>query len=725
MARSKDLNINIVAKTKKLNDSLKKSRILFRKNFGEISAMATKAGRSMTMGLTAPLALMGVASVKAFDEQAKAVAQVEAGLKSTGSAVGLTSKELQKMASDLQAKTIFGDEEILKGATSQLLTFTNIAGDNFARTQKVALDLATRLDGDLKSASIQLGKALNDPVANLTALSRAGIQFSADQKAVIKSLVETGNLAEAQVIILDELEKQYGGSAEAAAQAGLGPFKQLANIISDLSEDFGRLIAEALTPYIEKIKDMVDWFGHLSDANKRWLLIIGAVAAAIGPLLMAVGMMMPALVSLAGMISTVIGLQWSWNAALLANPIGVVVGALAIFVGGIVSLIRKIQRARNYQDDIAESQRQWTKEVEAGTKALKAQHAQLTATATNQQILADLTVDNVRGALGRIDGLIANFDAYNELMLPQSTLDRVVELEEHFKNVETFGISPLAMAVAQVRDEMEALADTGGGDGTDPTLVGGLTLEQYKALHERAAEVRALAEMNADMMISENSAELEAEWHARIEARTDALAMHFEDVALAEEEMWDAEDERLATYGQAIINQAEKTAATWAKVGQAIGDAMGQAFRVMMTDADDTWEQIKKIFSNLILGAISSAIANAVASAFHPASAENAVTGGTAGAVKAAKFATMIPAMIPPFPMAAGGIVSGPMLSLVGEYPGAGSNPEVVAPLDKLRSMIADVGVGAPVVVTGRISGRDILISNERTALDRNRVRGN
>ena len=67
-----------------------------------------------------------------------------------------------------------------------------------------------------------------------------------------------------------------------------------------------------------------------------------------------------------------------------------------------------------------------------------------------------------------------------------------------------------------------------------------------------------------------------------------------------------------------------------------------------------------------------------------------------------------------------GGIVSGPTLGLVGEYPGASTNPEVIAPLDKLRSMLG----GQSVMVTGKISGRDILLTSERNAIDRNRVRG-
>ena len=332
MAKMKNMIIAIGLDQKalrKMNKQLRDTKRNFKRDFGAIADSVKNAGRTMSMAITAPLAIMGVASVKAFDQQAKAIAQVEAGLMSTGAAVGYTSEQLQKMAADLQSKTIFGDEEILKDATSQLLTFTNIAGTNFARTQKVALDLATRLDGDLKSASIQLGKALNDPVANLTALSRAGIQFSSDQKAVIKSLTETGRLAEAQTIILDELEKQYGGSAEAAAAAGMGPFKQLANSVSDMSEAFGGLIAEALTPLIGHIKSVVTWVSSLNSAQKGWVLGISAVAAAIGPLLLGIGMMLPAISRTVGMLKLLTVAQLKANAAMLLNPYLAVAAALA------------------------------------------------------------------------------------------------------------------------------------------------------------------------------------------------------------------------------------------------------------------------------------------------------------------------------------------------------------------------------------------------------------
>lgn len=213
-------------------------------------------------------------SVAAFQTQEKAIAQVNAGLKSTGYNVGFTSEQLQQMASDLQKSTLFGDEQIMKDATAQLLTFTNITGEQFERTQKAALDLATRLDGDLKGASIQLGKALNDPIANLSALSRSGIQFSASQKEMIKTMVESGRLSEAQTLILDELNKQYGGSAEAAAKAD-GGLTQLSNAIGDAKEKFGKLIVEALRPTIQSLKT---FFENLSEDDiRRFVSTLGTI----------------------------------------------------------------------------------------------------------------------------------------------------------------------------------------------------------------------------------------------------------------------------------------------------------------------------------------------------------------------------------------------------------------------------------------------------------------
>lgn len=237
----------------------------FGRNVGNYPKMFSRVGAAVkSFGLTMLAAFSFRAigsffksSIAGFQQQEKAVAKVEQAIKSTGGAAGRTGEQLKKMASDLQSNTLFGDEQILNEVTAQLLTFTNISGDQFDRTQAVALDLATVLDGDLKSASIQLGKALNDPVANLSALSRSGIQFSTEQKALIKTLTETGRLAEAQGVILTELERQYGGQAAAAADAD-GGITQLKNTFGDLKEIIGGELLKVIKPIAKDLKQFIE-----------------------------------------------------------------------------------------------------------------------------------------------------------------------------------------------------------------------------------------------------------------------------------------------------------------------------------------------------------------------------------------------------------------------------------------------------------------------------------
>jgi hypothetical protein len=316
------INIKFQVDLKQFSDGMQNSL----REIDKFGKKMQSAGKSLSTYLTLPLIAAGAGAVALFDKQAKAVAQVEAGLKTTGNQAGFTSEKLQKMATDLQNNSLFGDEDILGNVTAQLLTFTNIAGDQFDRTQLAALNLATRLGGDLKSASIQLGKALNDPVANLSALSRSGIQFSKDQKALINSLAETGRLAEAQTIILNELDKQYGGSAQAAAEAGAGGIKQLSNSFGDLMESFGEIINEGIKPFVLKLKEMVQGFQDLSPSTKKIIVVVSAFAAALGPLLVVVGAVasaIPAVISGFSAIGVV-------SAATLLPVLAIVAGLTAI-----------------------------------------------------------------------------------------------------------------------------------------------------------------------------------------------------------------------------------------------------------------------------------------------------------------------------------------------------------------------------------------------------------
>lgn len=80
---------------------------------------------------------------------------------------------------------------------------------------------------------------------------------------------------------------------------------------------------------------------------------------------------------------------------------------------------------------------------------------------------------------------------------------------------------------------------------------------------------------------------------------------------------------------------------------------------------------------------------------------------GAGFASAAAAFVEGIGAM----PFANGGLVYGPTLALMGEYSGASTNPEVIAPLDKLKSIIGTGGAAVPATIRGKVRGRDLVLT--------------
>ncbi len=203
----------------------------------------------------------GVMSVKAYQESENAIAQTNAVLKSTGGVAGVSAQQVTELATSLQKVTKYSDEDV-RSVENLLLTFTSIGKDIFPQATSTVLDMATALGEDTKSASIQLGKALQDPILGITALRRVGVNFSDAQKDVITNLVETGHKAEAQKLILKELQKEFGGSAEAAGNTFAGSLEKLKNKLNDVEEIVGKVITDRLQPFVAEAANFVasiDW----------------------------------------------------------------------------------------------------------------------------------------------------------------------------------------------------------------------------------------------------------------------------------------------------------------------------------------------------------------------------------------------------------------------------------------------------------------------------------
>lgn len=321
-------------------------------------------------------------------EGQKVAAQTGAVLKSTGGIANVTAADVGRLAQS-QSRLTGIDDELIATGENLLLTFKNVrnevgAGNQvFDRATKSALDLSVAGFGSLESTSKQLGKALNDPVRGLTALGRAGVTFSEDQKKAIESMVKTGDVLGAQKLILKEVESQVGGSAKAYGDTLPG---QLAKARNSFEEIAGS-VATTLLPYLTQL---LDW---VNTNMPTILLVIQTTLAAAVPIIAAVAgafqqQIIPAVERTIAVISGLVGwfrehettttlllaglaalgaalLAWNayivittaltkaWaavqlllNAVLTANPIGLVIVALVALAAGLVVAYQRSETFR-------------------------------------------------------------------------------------------------------------------------------------------------------------------------------------------------------------------------------------------------------------------------------------------------------------------------------------------------------------------------------------------
>jgi hypothetical protein len=253
------------------------------------AAKATKRSQSAFSGLGRTVVGLGAAylgasgltsavraSFEEMSQSAKVTAQTNAVLKSTGGVAGVTTGHVEKLGTALLKKSGI-DDEVVRSGENMLLTFRNIrnvagkGNDIFDQTTRATLDMdAAMTHGNvtqesLAKSSIRVGKALNDPIKGVTALRRVGVQFTAQQTAQIKALVDSGHTMAAQKIILRELNAEFGGSA--AAIGGTLPGK--INIARESFRDLGGTLATQLVPTLTKTIDRVNkWISNTENVAK-------------------------------------------------------------------------------------------------------------------------------------------------------------------------------------------------------------------------------------------------------------------------------------------------------------------------------------------------------------------------------------------------------------------------------------------------------------------------
>ena len=231
--------------------------------FHELSSEAGTLGSFLSK--LGPAGLIAAAAVGAFayaaehaiEESEKfeqAQRKLQAVLTATGNAAGLSKHELTELAETYEHTTLFTAEQVQQ-SEAILLTYQKIHSDVFGQALKATLDISSLFDNDLTSAARAVGRALEDPINGLTAITRQGAALDPVVKENIKNLAEMGDTAGAQKLVLEALAHSVGGQAEAQNQGLTGASNALSKSIGELSRAFGENATDSklLEGFINKL----------------------------------------------------------------------------------------------------------------------------------------------------------------------------------------------------------------------------------------------------------------------------------------------------------------------------------------------------------------------------------------------------------------------------------------------------------------------------------------
>ena len=243
-------------------------------------------------------------SIAAAEAVSTANARIDQVAKSTGvfgDETDAVTKRIQDFAK-AQEMRIAVDDTVIKGVQAQLLTFKDLSstadetGGVFDRVTMAAFDMA-QVVGSAEGNATALGKALENPTKGVAALARNGTTFTDQQLEQIKVLQESGDLLGAQEIILGEVESQYGGLAEASADAS----DKLALAFGNIKETVGDVLLPIFADLVTDMLPVIDLLGGvLAEVFTDLSPIISELAGQLPGLIESFLPMLPVIGDLAG-----------------------------------------------------------------------------------------------------------------------------------------------------------------------------------------------------------------------------------------------------------------------------------------------------------------------------------------------------------------------------------------------------------------------------------------
>lgn len=666
------IGVNGVAVEKAFRDITKKAE--------EAGKTLKKVGDKMSLYLTAPILAAGAASVKAADTQLRAEAKLLNALKGRAD----IQKRLMAQASEIQSRSLYGDEAIIE--QQSFLAALGLTEEQISATMEAAVQLSAALGIDLGSAVKNLSKTYGGLTGEL------GESIPALRDLTAEELKAGGAIA--------YVNENYKGFAETAARTGTGPMQQLKNSLGDLAEQLGVILMPVIQKITEWLKHLVAWLQQLSPGVQKLIVIVAALAAAFGPLISSVGRLIVMFPKLSAAI-------WA-----LKGPLGVITAAL---VGAISLYSTLIDKARQ-----ADKQR---------TGALNKEMYETYSMMKDSSITAELNRMEKE-----YDELSVKFENMSRGVMWNVTRTRLQDLEAKMN---------AARQVLTERSQSATSPDTGSSITTE--------IDSFNAGVEQATG-----------LIGKLEARLSELEKAKVWAKTsDEIRQINQDIQGVNDEL---ERLRSLTYG-VEVGSAEGVTIRSGVPGFGVSSAVASPLANILPDSQiSAWrekmllkaEAMKSVITEMN-DIIRSAVAGLATSigemlgnlwtgdTFDPVQMLLELLGNSLKQIGAAlvKYATMFIAlkaalkniMINPWAalalgigaiaggtilinyankrdyvpkLAKGGLAYGPTLAVVGDNPNAASDPEVIAPLSKLRSMGAANRLELVGEVEWKISGSSL-----------------
>ena len=757
MAKLGDLIVRVGADTREFNRELGKIQRKIRETSDNIMDM----GKAMSMGVTLPIAGLGAAAVKAAADLETMETQF---ISLTGGAEQAAA--MVDQLNQFAAATPFQIEEIAGAARQLLAAGTDISQVNeqlqflgdIAATSGASIEEITAIFAkvqakgkvelenlnQLAERGIPIFKALSDATGLPADKLGAGAVSVQQFNDVLKGFAQEGGFA--------------AGAMERLSQTAAGKFSTAMDNLKQAGAEIGRVLLPYVTAAIDKVTELAGKFMNLDEGTQKTIVAIAGIAAAIGPAIMAFAAYSKAVAGIQVAMAAAKAAGIALNATLLTNPIT----AVAIAVAAAIALIIANWDQIHAYFTSGEGSKTWDQLKQTVASAVDAIKEIWTMFVGFLQVVWNQFGDDFIGIVGNVMdmvfgifrgvlGIIGNlFQAFTSL------------LQGDWKSALGY-LANISITIWQTitRTFLGALETLGRGVdafltavGVDSNIGGFLDGLQGKAdaffdsikfkSDEAAASVQNFSDKLAAMPTPTapvptagtgggGAAGGEAGAGQAPGTMTPAPTLAPQQIAnpllMEPKLMQETVEQNLGQLAVLEMNTkyyAELIAQHWDVTTNAVfgfAEQFGTMVADVATGAMTVGEMVKQMALQTIKSVIGMIKANVIANATNPLNPANIASAGLAAPALIVAGLSLVEGFLnQAMAFANGGIVSGPTLGLVGEYPGARTNPEVIAPLDKLRSMMG--GMGGNVVVTGRLDGRDILLSSERSTIDRYRTRG-